>query len=125
MYRTARARSWGTTDEEKVQLEYNARNQITLWGPTGQINDYASKEWSGLVSSYHKARWQLFVSSIVAAVKANTTLDTATYNSDLLTVEQKWNMLQTDTFPVTPTGDTVGVYIYIYIYMLVCVSVIV
>ncbi|KAI9642550.1 hypothetical protein NHQ30_009355 [Ciborinia camelliae] len=26
---------------------YNARNQITLWGPTGQISDYASKSWGG------------------------------------------------------------------------------
>lgn len=25
--------------------EYNARNQITLWGPTGEISDYASKQW--------------------------------------------------------------------------------
>ena len=24
-------------------------NQLTLWGPTGQINDYAKKEWGGLV----------------------------------------------------------------------------
>lgn len=25
--------------------EYDARNQITLWGPTGEISDYASKQW--------------------------------------------------------------------------------
>lgn len=36
--------------------EYNARNQITLWGPTGQINDYASKSWGGLVSGYYIPR---------------------------------------------------------------------
>ena len=29
--------------------EYSARNQLTLWGPTGQISDYASKSWAGLV----------------------------------------------------------------------------
>lgn len=27
--------------------EYNARNQITLWGPDGQIKDYANKQWAG------------------------------------------------------------------------------
>ena len=29
-------------------LEYNARNQLTLWGPAGQIRDYARKQWGGL-----------------------------------------------------------------------------
>ncbi|KAK8198699.1 hypothetical protein M8818_006566 [Zalaria obscura] len=36
--------------------EYNARNQITLWGPTGEISDYASKQWGGLISSYYMPR---------------------------------------------------------------------
>lgn len=24
-----------------------ARNQITLWGPNGEIKDYANKQWAG------------------------------------------------------------------------------
>ena len=32
--------------DEKL-FEYNARNQITLWGPNGEIKDYANKQWSG------------------------------------------------------------------------------
>ena len=31
------AKAIGTTDDEKKLYEYNARNQITLWGPTGQV----------------------------------------------------------------------------------------
>ena len=42
-------------------LEYNARNQITMWGPRENIDDYASKPWSGLVSDYYYKRWQLFL----------------------------------------------------------------
>ncbi|KAF2469638.1 putative alpha-N-acetylglucosaminidase, partial [Lindgomyces ingoldianus] len=38
--------------------EYNARNQITLWGPDGEINDYASKSWGGLVGEYYLPRWE-------------------------------------------------------------------
>lgn len=37
------ARQWGATVEEQDWLEFNARNQITLWGPRGEIADYASK----------------------------------------------------------------------------------
>lgn len=45
--------------------EYNARNQITLWGPTGQINDYASKHWGGLVRSYYLPRWEMFFGHVL------------------------------------------------------------
>ena len=55
------ARDWGDTMEAKDFFEYNARNQITLWGPNGEISDYASKAWAGLISSYYKPRWSIFV----------------------------------------------------------------
>lgn len=58
----ASARSWAHSSSDVANFyEYNARNQITLWGPTGQINDYASKSWGGLVSSYYLPRWRIFV----------------------------------------------------------------
>lgn len=34
---TAAARGWATNDEESALYEFNARNQVTLWGPDGQI----------------------------------------------------------------------------------------
>ncbi|CZS97027.1 related to alpha-N-acetylglucosaminidase [Rhynchosporium graminicola] len=37
-----------------------ALNQVTLWGPNGEISDYASKDWSGLVSTFYKSRWKIF-----------------------------------------------------------------
>jgi hypothetical protein len=39
------ARSWADTNADEIRnnLEYNARNQLTLWGPTGQINDYVCR----------------------------------------------------------------------------------
>ena len=56
------ARSWAKGQDESVAdfYEYDARNQITLWGPTGEINDYAAKEWAGLISTYYIQRWELF-----------------------------------------------------------------
>ncbi|KAL7809425.1 putative alpha-N-acetylglucosaminidase [Trichoderma gracile] len=46
-------------------FEYEARNQITLWGPSGQLIDYASKPWSGLMKTYHLKRWQMFVEYLI------------------------------------------------------------
>jgi alpha-N-acetylglucosaminidase len=40
---------------------YTALNQVTLWGPDGEINDYASKQWGGLVGPYYGARWRTFL----------------------------------------------------------------
>jgi len=51
----------GHTVIEKKTLELNARYQITLWGPKGEVLDYACKQWSGLVEDYYRPRWQLFV----------------------------------------------------------------
>lgn len=43
------AKSYGDTYGDKLNLEFNARNQVTLWGPKGQISDYANKNWAGLM----------------------------------------------------------------------------
>jgi hypothetical protein len=40
--------------QEKQWYEYNARNQITLWGPRGEIVDYANKQWAGMVISCNR-----------------------------------------------------------------------
>jgi alpha-N-acetylglucosaminidase len=55
------ARKWGNSTASKNVFEYNARNQVTLWGPTGEISDYASKAWAGLISSYYVPRWSIFL----------------------------------------------------------------
>jgi alpha-N-acetylglucosaminidase len=68
--------------------EYNARNQITLWGPSGQISDYASKDWSGLVSTYYKPRWQIFVDYLHATPAAS--YNATALHDQLLSFELKW-----------------------------------
>lgn len=50
-----------TSAQTAAFYRYNAINQVTLWGPTGQISDYASKQWAGLVGQYYRPRWQLFI----------------------------------------------------------------
>ncbi|KAF8508809.1 C-terminal domain-containing protein [Hysterangium stoloniferum] len=53
-------RSWAASSDDSQYadyLEYNARNQITLWGSDGEINDYASKQSAGIVGTYYLPRW--------------------------------------------------------------------
>ena len=100
----ATARAMGTTAADQNLLEFNARNQITLWGPTGQINDYAAKAWNGLVGDYYKGRWSLFIGMLQACMQSKDNCRFPTgYEARLLDYEQAWSS-QTNAFPSQPVG---------------------
>ena len=81
---SARARAYDTTSSSTNSTvnvtaladfyEYTALNQVTLWGPDGEINDYASKQWGGLVGPYYGRRWEVFLDYL-------TTVTPETYNA--------------------------------------------
>ncbi|XP_035784446.1 alpha-N-acetylglucosaminidase-like [Anopheles albimanus] len=70
----AAARSFGETPLERQKYEYNARIQLTLWGPQGQIVDYANKQWAGMVADFFLPRWQLFLGELDLALATNGTI---------------------------------------------------
>ena len=86
----AAAKSWAVDSDQAALFEYNARNQITLWGPTGEIQDYASKNWQGLVGSYYFSRWQLFTDSVLSNVKAGNSFDVDAYMSLESELGERW-----------------------------------
>ncbi|TGJ79776.1 hypothetical protein E0Z10_g8987 [Xylaria hypoxylon] len=69
-------------------LEYQARNQVTLWGPTGQISDYASRSWSGLVATYYLPRWQKFIDYLIVTPLSD--YDQKAFTAELLEWELSW-----------------------------------
>eukprot|EP00040_Diaphanoeca_grandis_P013834 m.69908 g.69908 ORF g.69908 m.69908 type:complete len:890 (+) comp24154_c0_seq1:29-2698(+) len=101
------SKNWSAVPANRENLEMNARNIITLWGPTGQINDYAKKEWGGLVRAYYKARWELFITMSTDCLSKNQPWSQDAYTTQLLnTIELPF---QTDTtvFPTTPESDAI------------------
>ena len=63
---TNQARAWAENESEAAFYEYDARNQITLWGPNGgALADYASKQWAGLVETYFLPRWKMYVEYLI------------------------------------------------------------
>ncbi|XP_075981829.1 alpha-N-acetylglucosaminidase-like [Anticarsia gemmatalis] len=66
----AQARDIGTNDDERYLYEMNARNQITLWGPKGEISDYACKQWAEVVRDYYRPRWHTFLTAALESKKA-------------------------------------------------------
>jgi len=53
------ARSWGRSPDEAVYYDENARLLITYWG-WKELEDYASRVWSGLIRDYYVGRWRTF-----------------------------------------------------------------
>ena len=102
------AKALATNEEERRNYEYNARNQITLWGPNGDIHDYASKQWGGLIKSFYKPRWELFVSEVIKDKKGKSRFDPGRFAGELFRQERDCT-LQRETFSVKPVGDSVAI----------------
>ena len=102
------AKALGTNDREKQLYEYNARNQITLWGPSGEIHDYANKMWGGLIKGYYEKRWDVFLFYLLRSLLLHEKFDYNAYTAQLLQFETKWNS-DRNIYPDTPVGDSVAI----------------
>ena len=61
------AREFGQTPEVKDYYEMNARRLITTWG--GDLNDYAVRNYSGLIANYHAKRWEIYIDEAFRSVR--------------------------------------------------------
>ena len=68
------ARSWGDTPEQKAYYEKNARTLVTIWG-SKSLNDYANRDWAGLMGTYYKVRWEMFFDEAAKAMDEGRTFD--------------------------------------------------
>ncbi|KAG8239150.1 hypothetical protein J437_LFUL018950 [Ladona fulva] len=104
----ADAKAAATTSEELHLFERSARHQITLWGPNGEIMDYAGKQWAGIVQQYFTPRWALFIKRLNDCLEAGTlNFDQQKFNAEVFSeVEKKFSM-DFNIYPATPQGDPV------------------
>jgi len=87
------ARSWSDGNASYAAfLEYNARNQITLWGPTGEINDYASKQWGGLVGGYYVPRWEAFIDYLVETKENGDVYNATAVANTMRAIGEQWDV---------------------------------
>ncbi|NWX94709.1 ANAG acetylglucosaminidase, partial [Nothoprocta pentlandii] len=102
------ARATATSDREAEQYELNARNQLTLWGPSGNILDYANKQLGGLVLDYYGVRWSLFVSALVESLNSGTPFHQEQFNQAVFQVERGF-VYNGKRYPAVPAGDTLEI----------------
>lgn len=104
------ARSCGVSQEEKDRWEWNARVQITTWGPReasdkGGLHDYAHREWQGLLSDFYLPRWKMWFDARLASWDSGKLPEI-----DFYTIEEAWT-IRHNHYSAEPTGDPVSVAI--------------
>lgn len=105
----ARASAPDNASEDVLNLiEFNARNQITMWGPNENIEDYAGKEWGGLMKDYDLTRWKMFFDMISDSIQKKEVFNMSTYQAKRFEFEEDWNF-EIKAYPTTPQGDTIEV----------------
>jgi len=99
------ARSFGKDSASKAYYEKGARVLISTWGNEGNsIVDYASRDLSGLISSYYKARWKKFFGILSAGLENNVALNMDSVNKEMASFEWNWTKQQTE-FISEPEGN--------------------
>ncbi|CAH2087845.1 unnamed protein product [Euphydryas editha] len=106
------ARRMSTTEIDSYFYELNARNQITLWGPKGEITDYACKQWAELIHYYYKPRWARFLEIALDAKMKKEIFDEKRAQAVVrYTVEEKF---LTTTFDILPRDNTISLALNLY-----------
>lgn len=90
--------------KEKLQYEWNARNQITLWGPQGEILDYATKQWAGVVADYFKPRWEVFIRELEIALQEGRPFNKTTYETTVFSAVEEPFTYSTKLYSDLPLG---------------------
>ena len=100
----ARASVSGESEDVQDQYEFNARNQVTMWGYVDNVGDYAAKHWAGLVNSYYFSRWNLFFQHVTTNVFNGSPVNQSAFETARISFETTWNY-DVGPFPTKPCGD--------------------
>lgn len=96
------------SDEEKL-FEYGARNQISLWGPFGEIMNYAIKQWSGMVQDFIYPRWDLFIHSMNLSLTENIKFNQQLQQLFIFLFCEEPFVFARNSYPTLPQGDTIQI----------------
>jgi alpha-N-acetylglucosaminidase len=108
-------------------MEWNARAQLTTWHPMTSpdgpvagaarrlgddlvgINDYARKQWAGLVGGYYAPRADLYLAQALADAAAGRPFDAAAMGRREARLAFEWQTAFGNGYPTAPAGDPVAV----------------
>lgn len=111
------AKKIGKTPSEKKLYEWNARTQITVWGSRisaeSGLNDYAYKEWSGILKDYYYTRWNAFFNYLEDKLEGKNAKEV-----DFYAISEDWTNKQNiypDIAQINPVEQAKRIYFqYVY-----------
>ena len=87
----------------------NAKDLITLWGDKNcPLNEYACRQWSGLLNDFYKPRWQQFFTVATKSLNEKKEIDIKEFTQQIKDWEWQWVNKRKD-YPVIPTKDPIEV----------------
>ncbi|WP_253810067.1 alpha-N-acetylglucosaminidase C-terminal domain-containing protein [Hydrotalea flava] len=105
----ADAEKMAATPQKKQYYAQDAKRILTVWGEPGKhLTDYANRAWAGLMQTYYRERWKMFIDTVEKNMQDNTNFDQDKFNQALMAFELGWveNKLH---FPDQPIGNTMQV----------------
>ncbi len=103
------ARSFGVDEQESAFYEKNARMIITsVAGIYHPLNDYASRNWSGLTAGYYARRWEIFIDEVVQSVEEDRAFDEQGYLDREISFEREWESGR-EKYSALPVGSSLQI----------------
>lgn len=100
------ARAMAVSEDEAQFYELNSLYQLTLWGPEGNIMDYANKQLAGLVADYYQPRWGLFMEALAHSLARGVPFRQHEFEKNVFPLELAF-IINKKRYPSHPQGDTV------------------
>lgn len=104
----ADAERWGDNDAERARCTWNARRVLTLWGEGPAIDDYARKEWSGMIAGYYRPRWRRFFDALSDCLSGDRAFDEPEFRAALRPWMAQWSDGR-EVYAAEPRGDSLAV----------------
>lgn len=101
------AKNWGTNADESNLYEKNARDLITLWGDKNcRLNEYACKQWAGLLNGFYKVRWQKFIDQVNSDLLNKKKFNQKEFDEQMK--DWEWNWVNAhEKYTIIPNGNAV------------------
>ncbi|HKI76944.1 MAG TPA: alpha-N-acetylglucosaminidase [Ignavibacteriaceae bacterium] len=81
-------------DASGLYFEKNAKVLVTTWGQQGNyLIDYAARDFSGLINSFYKKRWEIYFDAARKCILDSTTIDQKKFDDDIS--EFEWQFCET------------------------------
>jgi alpha-N-acetylglucosaminidase len=110
----ADAEKMAASPNEKQYYAEDAKRILTVWGQPGKhLTDYANRAWAGLMQTYYRQRWKLFVENIEKSMQQNQAFNQEAFNQTLTRFEENW-VKSNQKFNDKPMGNTIEISKQLY-----------